>query len=156
MLRGYLKVSGRNMLARRRAQGFTLIEIMVVVAILAILAAAVIPRIMDEPDKARVVKAKNDIRALEAALNMYRLDNFDYPTTDQGLEALVSAPSVAPEPANYKEGGYLNKLPKDPWGNEYQYLSPGENGEVDIYSLGADRQNGGDGFAADIGNWNLD
>ena len=141
---------------QRRARGFTLIEIMVVVAILAILAAAVIPRIMDEPDKARVVKAKQDIRALEAALNMYRLDNFSYPTTDQGLDALVSAPAIEPEPQNYKEGGYIKKMPKDPWGNEYQYLSPGENGEIDIYSLGADRSPGGAGFAADIGNWNID
>jgi len=141
---------------QRRARGFTLIEIMVVVAILAILAAAVIPRIMDEPDKARVVKAKNDIRAIEAALNLYRLDNYAYPTTDQGLESLISAPSLGPEPANYKEGGYLNKMPKDPWGNEYQYLSPGENGEIDVYSLGADRTPGGAGYAADIGNWNID
>lgn len=141
---------------QRLARGFTLIEIMVVVAILAILAAAVIPRIMDEPDKARVVKAKSDIRAIEAALNLYRLDNYNYPSTDQGLEALVSAPSVSPEPENYKEGGYINKMPKDPWGNEYQYLSPGENGEIDIYSLGSDRSPGGAGFAADVGNWNID
>ena len=144
------------MLGKRRTRGFTLIEIMVVVAILAILAAAVIPRIMDEPDKARVVKAKNDIRALEAALNMYRLDNFDYPSTDQGLEALVVPPSVSPEPPNWKDGGYLNKLPSDPWGNEYLYLSPGENGEIDIYSLGSDRSSGGSGYASDIGNWNID
>lgn len=144
------------MRVQRKARGFTLIEIMVVVAILAILAAAVIPRIMDEPDKARVVKAKQDIRALEAALNMYRLDNFTYPTTDQGLDALVSAPAIEPEAPNYKEGGYIKKAPKDPWGNEYQYLSPGENGEIDIYSLGADRTPGGDGFAADIGNWDVE
>ena len=141
---------------RRTNRGFTLIELLVVVAILAILAAAVIPRIMDEPDKARVVKAKNDIRALEAALNMYRLDNFDYPSTDQGLESLVAPPSVSPEAPNWKEGGYLNKLPSDPWGNEYLYLSPGENGEIDIYSLGSDRAPGGQGYAADIGNWNID
>ncbi len=144
------------MMTAGRMRGFTLIEIMVVVAILAILAAAVIPRIMDEPDKARVVKAKNDIRALEAALNLYRLDNYNYPTTDQGLEALVSPPSGSPEAPNWKQGGYINKLPKDPWGNEYQYLSPGENGEIDIYTLGADRQSGGESYAADIGNWNID
>jgi general secretion pathway protein G len=126
------------------------------VAILAILAAVVVPRIMDEPDKARVVKAKQDIRALESALNLYKLDNFTYPTTDQGLEALVDKPSVTPEPPNWKAGGYVKSLPKDPWGNVYQYLSPGEFGEVDIFSLGADNQPGGDDFASDIGNWKLD
>ena len=140
----------------RASRGFTLIEIMVVVAILAILAAVVVPQIMDEPDKARVVKARQDIRALESALNLYKLDNFTYPTTDQGLEALVEKPTSSPEPPNYKASGYLKKVPKDPWGNEYQYLSPGENGEIDIYSLGADRSLGGEGFNADIGNWNLD
>ena len=144
------------MSAMRRSSGFTLIEIMVVVAILAILAAAVVPRIMDEPDRARVVKAKSDIRNLEAALNLYRLDNYSYPSTDQGLEALVSPPSGSPEAPRWKDGGYINKLPRDPWGNDYQYLSPGENGDIDIYSLGADRAVGGDGYAADIGNWNLD
>ena len=153
-----MRRQGRNLPSSigHRQGGFTLIEIMVVVAILAILAAVVVPRIMDEPDKARVVKAKQDIRALESALNLYKLDNFNYPTTDQGLSALVDRPTGSPEPPNYKSGGYLNKVPKDPWGNEYQYLSPGENGEIDIYSLGADRSLGGDGFNADIGNWNLD
>lgn len=137
----------------RSARGFTLIEIMVVVVILAILAAAVVPKIMSEPDKARVVKAKTDIQSLETALNLYRLDNFRYPTTDQGLEALVSKPSSEPAAANWKDGGYISKLNKDPWGGDYQYLSPGEQGEVDIYSLGADGLPGGDSFAADIGNW---
>jgi general secretion pathway protein G len=140
----------------RSERGFTLIEIMVVVAILAILAAVVVPRIMDEPDKARMVKAKQDLRALESALNLYRLDNYTYPTTDQGLEALVSVPTSPPEPPNYKSGGYLKRVPKDPWGNDYQFLSPGEFGDVDIYSLGADRSPGGEGFNADIGNWDLD
>ena len=140
---------------RHRQSGFTLIEVMVVVVILSILAAIVVPRIMDRPDQARIVKAKQDIRSLEAALNLYRLDNFNYPTTEQGLEALVSPPSAPPEAPNWKEGGYLDRLPKDPWGNDYQYLSPGEHGAFDLYSLGADGQPGGEGAAADIGNWNL-
>ncbi len=140
---------------QRRQSGFTLIEVMVVVVILSILAAIVVPRIMDRPDQARIVKAKQDIRSLEAALNLYRLDNFNYPTTEQGLEALVSPPSAPPEAPNWKEGGYLDRLPKDPWGNDYQYLSPGEHGAFDLYSLGADGQPGGEGAAADIGNWNL-
>lgn len=138
-----------------RSRGFTLIEIMIVVAILAILAATVVPTILDRPDEARLVKAKQDIRAIEAALDLYKLDNFDYPTTDQGLEALVSPPSTPPEPKNWKASGYLKNLPKDPWGNEYQFLSPGENGVVDIYSLGSDAQPGGESYAADIGNWDL-
>jgi len=129
-----------------------LIEIMVVVAILAILASVVIPRIMSEPDKARVVKAKQDIRVLESSLNLYKLDNFTYPSTDQGLEALVTRPNDA---NNWKEGGYIKKAPKDPWQRDYQYISPGEHGEIDIYSLGADGVPGGDKFAADIGNWDL-
>nr|VFK57420.1 MAG: general secretion pathway protein G [Candidatus Kentron sp. TUN]VFK65772.1 MAG: general secretion pathway protein G [Candidatus Kentron sp. TUN] len=123
--------------------GFTLIEVMVVVVILGILAAIVVPKVMDRPDAARVTKAEQDIRALDNALSLYRLDNFRYPTTDEGLEVLVAG------------GKYLSRLPKDPWGNEYLYLQPGEYGEVDIYTLGADGQPGGDGFNADIGNWNL-
>lgn len=137
-------------------KGFTLIEVMVVVVILSILAAIVVPRIMDNPDKARVAKAKQDIRALESALNLYKLDNFQYPTTDQGLDALVEKPASDPEPRNWKAGGYIARLPKDPWGGDYQYLSPGEHGEIDIYTLGADQQPGGEGVAADIGNWTLD
>lgn len=141
--------------ARRRQGGFTLIEIMVVVVILGILAAVVVPRIMDRPDEARVVKAKQDIRMLEAALNLYKLDNFDYPSTQQGLEALVAKPSGDPEPRNYKAGGYVKSLPKDPWGSPYQYLSPGTKGEIDIFSLGRDGKPGGEGVDADIGNWDL-
>ena len=138
----------------RRQGGFTLIEIMVVVVILGILAAFVVPNIMDKPDEARIVKAKQDIRALESALSMYKLDNFYYPSTQQGLEAMVSKPSGEPEPRNYKTGGYIKSLPKDPWGNAYQYLSPGtKNAEFDIFSLGADNRPGGEGSAADIGNW---
>jgi len=122
-----------------RSGGFTLIEVMVVVVILAILATVIVPRIMDRPDQARVTKAKQDIRAVEAALNLYRLDNFRYPSTDDGLEALVPK--------------YLDAVPEDPWGNLYFYLSPGEHGEFDVYSLGADGSQGGEGVDEDIGNW---
>lgn len=140
----------------KQQQGFTLIEVMVVVVILGILAAVVVPRIMDNPDKARITKAKQDIRALESALNLYRLDNFKYPTTDQGLEALVTPPTDVGATGNYKQGGYIRKLPKDPWGSAYLYLSPGEHSEIDIYSLGADGAPGGTGVAADIGNWTIE
>ncbi|MEA3242302.1 MAG: type II secretion system major pseudopilin GspG [Pseudomonadota bacterium] len=134
-----------------RATGFTLIEVMVVVVILGILAAVLVPKVMDRPDEARKVKASQDIRALEAALNLYKLDNYDYPTTDQGLEALVSSPGIPPEPANWKEGGYIDRLPTDPWQQPYQYLSPGAQGSIDIYSTGPDRQPSED----DIGNWKM-
>lgn len=143
-------------IATNNQQGFTLIEVMVVVVILGILAAVVVPRIMDNPDKARVTKAKQDIRAMESALNLYRLDNFSYPNTEQGLEALVAVPSDLVNNSNYKQGGYIRKLPKDPWGSAYLYLSPGEHGELDIYSLGSDGAPGGTGVAADIGNWNIE
>ena len=143
-------------IARNVQKGFTLIEVMVVVVILGILAAVVVPRIMDNPDKARITKAKQDIRAIESALNLYRLDNYTYPTTDQGIEALITAPSDLASSGNYKQGGYIRKLPTDPWGSPYLYLSPGEHGELDIYSLGADAAPGGSGVAADIGNWNIE
>ncbi|MFA5530255.1 MAG: type II secretion system major pseudopilin GspG [Thiohalomonadaceae bacterium] len=141
---------------RRASRGFTLIEIMVVVVILGILAAIVVPKVMDRPDTARITKVKQDIRALESALNLYRLDNYLYPSTDQGLMALVERPSGSPEARNWKTGGYVDRLPKDPWGNDYQYLSPGTRGEIDIFSLGADGRPGGEGVAADIGSWNLE
>ena len=144
----------RNMLMRKQA-GFTLIELMVVIVILGILASFVVPKVMDNPDKARIVKAKQDIRALESALNLYKLDNYNYPSTDQGIEALISKPSGTPEPRNWKSGGYLDRMPKDPWGNPYLYMSPGTNGPIDIFSLGADGATGGEEMAADIGNWNL-
>jgi len=136
-------------------RGFTLIEVMVVVVILGVLAAFVVPRVMSRPEEARMVKAKQDLRAVTSALNLYRLDNFVYPSTEQGLEALVSQPSGAPEPKNWKDGGYLDAVPNDPWGYPYQYLQPGEHGTFDVYSLGADGQLGGDGSSADIGNWQL-
>ena len=140
----------------RSMSGFTLIEVMVVVIILGILAAAIVPRLMSRPDEARIVKAKQDIRTLGSALQLYRLDNFVYPTTDQGLESLVAKPSDDPIPPNWKDGGYIERLPKDPWGNDYRYLNPGEQGEIDIFSLGADGQIGGSGTNEDIGNWKLD
>lgn len=143
-------------IAFRRSGGFTLIEIMVVVVILGILAAVVVPNIMGAPDEARATKAKQDIRALESALQLYRLDNFNYPSTQQGLEALVAKPGGDPPANNWKPGGYMKKLPKDPWGSPYQYLSPGTRGEYDLFSYGADGRPGGDGNAADIGNWAID
>jgi len=135
--------------------GFTLIEVMVVVVILGILAAIVVPRVMDRPDLARITKAKQDIRALESALNLYRLDNYIYPTTDQGLESLVQRPSGS-NVRQWKEGGYLDRLPNDPWGHPYQYLSPGTHGPIDIWCWGADGQPGGEGVNADVGNWSLE
>ncbi len=143
---------GKN--TRRVSQlGFTLIEIMVVVAIIAILGATVVPLIMDRPNEARVVRANGDIATLGAALDLYKLDNFTYPTTDQGLQALTEKPSGDPEPANWKSGGYIKQLPKDPWGREYIYQSPGEGGDFDIVSLGNDGAEGGESFDADISNW---
>jgi general secretion pathway protein G len=138
---------------RSLQRGFTLIEVMVVVVILGILAVLVVPKIMDRPDEARMVAAKNDIRAVLSALKLYRLDNVNYPTTDQGLYALVKKPEAGTIPARWRAGGYLEHLPKDPWGNEYQYLNPGVQGEIDVFSLGADGQPGGEGKNADIGSW---
>jgi general secretion pathway protein G len=139
----------------KQLRGFTLIEVMVVVVILGILAALVVPKIMSRPDDARLAKARQDIRTVEAALNLYKLDNYVYPTTDQGLEALVAKPTIPPEPRQWKQGGYLDRLPQDPWGRNYLFLQPGQRGEIDIYSLGADGQQGGEGINADLGNWNL-
>ncbi len=137
----------------RQARGFTLIEIMVVVVIIGILAALVVPNVMSRVDQANVTKAKQDIQTIGAALDMYRLDNFKYPSTDQGLQALVQQPSDA---RNWR-GPYLKGgLRKDPWGNDYRYTYPGSRGEYDLFTLGADNQEGGEGMDADIGNWQTD
>jgi general secretion pathway protein G len=137
------------------SRGFTLLEIMVVVVILGILAALVAPNVIRRIDDARVTKAKQDIRAYETALNLYRMDNFRYPTTEQGLEALVKQPTD-PNIKNWKQGGYIQNLRKDPWGNDYQYISPGSHGDYDLFTLGADGQPGGEGPDADHGNWDSD
>ena len=126
---------------------------MVVVVILGILAALIVPKIMSRPDEARIAAAKQDVATLAQALRLYKLDNLAYPTTDQGLQALVAKPAAAPIPANWKTGGYLERLPKDPWGRDYRYLNPGRHGEIDVYSVGADGEPGGEGNDADIGNW---
>lgn len=138
-----------------RQQGFTLIEIMVVVIILGILAAIVAPNVIGRVGDAQIAAAKQDLRGVENALKFYRLDNFSYPTTEQGLQSLVTRPND-PNIKNWKQGGYLDRLPKDPWGNPYQYLNPGNNGEIDIYTLGRDGRPGGEGEDADIGNWELE
>ncbi len=146
----------RHSLAQRRIQaGFTLIEIMVVVVILGILAAMVVPKIMSRPDEARVVAARQDIGSLVQALKLYRLDNKRYPATEQGLQALVSKPAEGPAAEGWKSGGYVEKLPQDPWGHPYQYLNPGLHGEIDVFSYGADGAPGGEGLDADVGNWQL-
>lgn len=139
----------------KKQTGFTLVEIMVVVVILSILAAIVVPKLMDRPDDARRAKAMQDIRVLSSALDLYRLDNYTYPTTDQGLEALITRPGSLSEGANWKEGGYVKRLPDDPWGKPYNYLQPGTHGEFDLFTLGADGTAGGSGADADIGNWDL-
>ena len=128
-------------------RGVTLIELLVVLVIIAILAAAIVPNFFDVPDKARVVRAKQDVRAIENAMQLYRLDNYKYP---ESINDLIRKPADAP---NWKQGGYLERLPKDPWETDYQYRNPGEKSSVDIYSLGADRAAGGDGVNKDVGNW---
>jgi len=139
----------------REQGGFTLLEVMVVVVIIGILAALVVPKIISRPDEARAIAAKQDIASLMQALKLYRLDNQRYPTTEQGLQALSARPTTAPIPPNWKAGGYVERLPKDPWGNPYQYLSPGVRGEIDVFSFGADGVSGGEGNDADIGSWTL-
>ena len=139
-------------------RGFTLIELMVVMVILGILASMIVPRIMDRPEEARRTKAAVDIQALEQALQMYKLDNGQYPTTEQGLQALVELPSTGRLAKRWRKGGYLDKgkVPKDPWGNDYVYISPGMHGDFDIISYGADGEPGGEGPDADINNWELE
>jgi len=131
--------------------GFTLIEILVVVVILGILAAIVVPKVMEHPGRARQTAARSDITAIVGALNTYKLDNYTYPTTEQGLDALVRKPNGVPEAPNWHQ--YLDKVPKDPWGQPYLYLHPGTHGEIDVFSYGADRKPGGEGEDADVGNW---
>lgn len=137
----------------RLPRGFTLVEIMVVVVILGILAALIVPRVVGRTDEARAVAAKQDVAAIMQALKLYRLDNGRYPTTEQGIAALVAKPQGEPVPTNWQK--YLDRVPKDPWGNPYQYLSPGVRGDIDVFSLGADKQPGGSGSDADIGSWDL-
>ena len=136
----------------KRNAGFTLMEIMVVIVILGILASMVIPNVLGNKDQAQRQKAVTDITTLEGSLKMYKLNNNRYPTTEQGLEALVSKPEGSPEPKNYPEDGYMDRLPKDPWGNDYLLVSPGENGKIDVFSVGLDGEEGTDD---DIGNWNM-
>lgn len=136
-----------------REAGFTLIEIMVVIAIIGILATLIVPNIMGRPDEARATAAKHDVGTINQALKLYRLDIGHYPTTEQGLKALVERPTSEPIPQNWKAGGYLSSVPKDPWGNPYQYSNPGTRGEIDVISYGADGKPGGTGTDADIGNW---
>lgn len=143
------------MKAEFRYQGFTLIEMMIVIVIMGILASLIVPKIMGRPDEARVIAAKQDIASVLQALKLYKLDNQHYPTTDQGLQALVTKTTTPPVPSNWKESGYLDKLPVDPWGNPYQYLFPGVHGELDVFSLGVDGAVGGEGNDADIGSWSL-
>ncbi|WP_435104225.1 type II secretion system major pseudopilin GspG [Arhodomonas sp. AD133] len=143
----------RRHLSRYGQRGFTLIEIMVVIVILGILVAFAVPNIMDNPEEARLTKARHDLRTIENALEMYKLDNFRYPTSEQGLKALVEKPQSAPEPENWQSGGYLRELPSDPWGNPYQYLGPQDtDGRVEIVTLGADGRPGGNGPNSDISN----
>lgn len=141
--------------AARSSAGFTLIEIMVVVVILGILAALVAPNVIRRIDDAQIAKAKQDIRSYETGLNLFRMDNFKYPSTDQGLGALVAKPGD-PTIRNWREGGYLSGLRKDPWGNDYHYVNPGTHGEYDLFTLGADGEEGGEGINADVGNWNIE
>lgn len=138
---------------RRKHSGFTLIEIMVVMVILGLLVAIVAPNIMGRSDQAKVTVAETQLSNIANALDLYRLDNSHYPSTQQGLEALVSKPSGSPEPRNWNPDGYLKNVPEDPWGSEYQYVSPGTEGPYDLYSYGSDGQEGGDGDAADISVW---
>ncbi|MBU1235250.1 MAG: type II secretion system major pseudopilin GspG [Gammaproteobacteria bacterium] len=135
------------------ASGFTLIEVMIVIVILGVLAALIVPKVMGRPDEARIVAARQDIATIMQALKLYRLDNRKYPTTEQGLMALVRKPEVEPVPPNWKS--YVERLPQDPWGSPYQYLNPGLQGEIDVFSFGGDGKAGGEGVDADIGSWQL-
>lgn len=143
---------------KNRQAGFTLIELMVVIIILGVLAGLIIPRIMGRPDEARQAKARIQMEAMESALKLYKLDNGSYPTTEQGLRALVEAPTIGNVPKNWRQGGYLEKgkVPKDPWGNDFIYVSPGSHGDFDLTCLGADAEPGGEGVNKDINNWEVE
>jgi general secretion pathway protein G len=140
----------------RKQRGFSLVEILVVLVIMGLLVSVVAPTVLNRADDARVQKVYADFANIQTALKLYRLDNFVYPSTEQGLEGMVSASTLDPEPRNFKQGGYLDRLPVDPWGRPYLYLSPGENGEFDLYSLGADGLSGGESQNTDLGNWDGD
>lgn len=148
-----MKIQKNSIQTAQKQQGFTLIELIVVITIIGILAGVVVTKMMDRPGDARAVAAKADIAAISTALKMYKVDNFNYPTSDQGLLALTQKPSKAPVPTNYRQGGYIDSLPKDPWGRDYLYLSPGQHGDFDLYSFGADGVSGGEGENADITSW---
>ncbi|HSG56765.1 MAG TPA: type II secretion system major pseudopilin GspG [Paracoccaceae bacterium] len=148
-----MKVSSRTDTDDR---GFSLLELMVVVVILSILALVIVPRVIDRPDQARAARVKSDLAAIAGAVQLYRLDNFRYPTTDQGLAALVSRPVTEPVPPNWAQNGYLDRLPKDPWGHDYLYLAPGVHGDFDVFTYGADAAPGGSGINADVGSWALE
>jgi general secretion pathway protein G len=140
---------------KRNEAGFTLIELMVVIVIIGLLSTFVVLNVLPAQDTAMVEKAKADVALLEQAVEMYRLDNLSYPTIEQGLEALVTAPAELASPERYRKDGYVRRLPTDPWGSPYQYVQPGEHGAFDIYSLGANKRLGGDGLDADVGNWDV-
>ena len=137
----------------RKDAGFSLLELMVVVVILSILALVIVPRVIDRPDQARAARAQSDISAIVSAVELYRLDNYRYPTTEQGLDALVTRPTTDPVPPNWSDGGYLDRVPVDPWGQPYLYLFPGVRGDYDVFTYGADGVAGGTGADADVGSW---
>jgi general secretion pathway protein G len=137
----------------KRDAGFSLLELMVVVVILSILALVIVPRVIDRPDQARAARAQSDIAAIASAVQLYRLDNFRYPTTEQGLRALVTRPSTDPAPQNWASNGYMDRVPVDPWGQPYQFLEPGVYGDFDVFTYGADGVSGGSAADADIGSW---
>jgi general secretion pathway protein G len=143
----------RQLRLQGQQSGFSLIEIMVVVIIIGLLASIIGPAVLDRADEARLKKVQADFKSIQTALKLYRIDNFIYPSTEQGLESLVTKPSLAPVPRNWKSGGYVEQLQQDPWGHPYLYMSPGEGHEYDIYTLGADGVSGGEGQAADISVW---
>jgi len=153
---GVIPVELSHSWRRPSEAGFSLLELMVVVVIMSILALVVMPRVINRPDQARLSRAVSDLSVLNGAVKLYKLDNFRYPTTEQGLRALVETPTTEPLAQNWAQNGYIDRLPKDPWGQEYQYLQPGVHGEFDIFTLGADGISGGEGLDADIGTWSAE